>query len=66
MQFPEQRERLGADWRLEATTVEELLRFHSPIEEGTEPQGTGERCRSRGEERRGGVAYRGFQASHAT
>jgi len=36
MQFPEQRERLAADWGLEATAVEELLRFHSPIEVATE------------------------------
>jgi cytochrome P450 PksS len=36
MQFPEQLERLRADPRLEATALEELLRFHSPVEVSTE------------------------------
>lgn len=36
MQFPEQLERLRNDRSLDATAVEELLRFHSPIEVSTE------------------------------
>lgn len=36
MQFPDQLERLRADPRLDATAIEELLRFHSPIEVSTE------------------------------
>jgi cytochrome P450 PksS len=36
LQFPDQLERLRDDSRLEATAVEELLRFHSPIEVSTE------------------------------
>jgi cytochrome P450 PksS len=36
MQFPEQLERLRDDPSLDATAVEELLRFHSPIEVATE------------------------------
>jgi cytochrome P450 len=36
MQFPEQLARLRADARLEATALEELLRFHSPVEVSTE------------------------------
>ena len=36
MQFPEQLARLQADARLEATALEELLRFHSPVEVSTE------------------------------
>jgi cytochrome P450 PksS len=36
MQFPEQLERLRADARLEVTALEELLRFHSPVETSTE------------------------------
>jgi cytochrome P450 len=36
MQFPEQLERLRADSRLEPTALEELLRFHSPVEVSTE------------------------------
>jgi cytochrome P450 PksS len=36
MQFPEQLERLRADPRLESTALEELLRFHSPVETSTE------------------------------
>ena len=35
-QFPEQLARLQADTRLEATALEELLRFHSPVEVSTE------------------------------
>jgi len=36
MQFPDQLERFRADPRLDATAIEELLRFHSPIEVSTE------------------------------
>jgi cytochrome P450 PksS len=36
LQFPGELERLRADPRLDATAVEELLRFHSPIEVSTE------------------------------
>jgi cytochrome P450 len=36
MQFPEQLQRLRADPQLDATAVEELLRFYSPIEVSTE------------------------------
>jgi cytochrome P450 len=36
MQFPDQLERLRSDSRLEATALEELLRFHSPVEVSTE------------------------------
>jgi cytochrome P450 PksS len=36
LQFPDQLERLRADTRLDASGVEELLRFHSPIETLTE------------------------------
>jgi len=36
IQFPGQLERLRADSQLDATAVEELLRFHSPIEVSTE------------------------------
>jgi len=36
LQFPEQLERLRNDRSLDATAVEELLRFHSPIEVSTE------------------------------
>jgi cytochrome P450 len=36
LQFPEQLERLRADSRVDGTAVEELLRFHSPIEVSTE------------------------------
>jgi cytochrome P450 PksS len=36
LQFPGELERLRADPRLDATALEELLRFHSPIEVSTE------------------------------
>jgi cytochrome P450 len=36
LQFPDQLERLNADPRLDATAIEEMLRFHSPIEVSTE------------------------------
>jgi cytochrome P450 len=36
LQFPGELERLRADPRLDATAIEELLRFHSPIEVSTE------------------------------
>jgi cytochrome P450 PksS len=36
LQFPHELERLRADPRLDATALEELLRFHSPIECSTE------------------------------
>jgi cytochrome P450 PksS len=36
LQFPDQLERLRADSRLDASAIEEMLRFHSPIEVSTE------------------------------